>query len=107
MATTNEEPTYGTKGGLIVPQPSTSRGEPTVIDVSPNGQHIIYCNSTNVIVRDIDDPTKCFVYGEHRATVRVAKFSPTGNYVASGDSEGNIRVWAWNHPENILKNEVS
>ena len=30
------------------------------------------------------DPSLAFVYGEHQATVKVAKFSPTGKYIASG-----------------------
>jgi hypothetical protein len=32
----------------------------------------------------LQDPSLCFVYGEHMANVKVAKFAPTGKYIASG-----------------------
>lgn len=46
------------------------------------------------------------VYSEHAHAVKVAKFSPTGKYVASGDAAGKVRVWAWTTPEHSLKVEV-
>jgi WD40 repeat protein len=34
----------------------------------------------------------------------VARFSPSGYYVASGDAQGNVRVWdATNPVEGVLK----
>jgi hypothetical protein len=44
----------------------------------------MYVNGTNVIIRDVADPSKVCVYAEHAHTVKCAKFSPTGKYVASG-----------------------
>lgn len=32
-------------------------------------------------------------YCEHAYQVKVAKLSPSGKFVASGDSNGNLRVW--------------
>lgn len=36
----------------------------------------------------------------------VARFSPNGSYVASGDEKGLVRVWSPDHPEKILKKET-
>ena len=110
---------YGTRAGILPLQPQTKRGEPAKLNASPDGTKVIYCNTNTVIVRDIDDASKAFVYGEHAANVTgawrglcttwarvsvlgldalvscsrqrhvfspptVAKFSPNGNWVASG-----------------------
>ncbi len=75
---------YGPRPNLIAPLPSVERGVAVVTSSSPCGRFIIYVNGTNVIIRDIADPTKVCVYAEHQFTVKCAKFSPTGKYVASG-----------------------
>lgn len=36
----------------------------------------------------------------------MAKFSPSGKYIASGDNSGKVRVWSWTHPDKLLKNEA-
>ena len=59
-----------------------------------------------VVVREIDNPSQCEVYDQHSGNVTCAAFSPSGNYVASGDSKGKIRVWAYDHPEKLLKKEI-
>jgi WD repeat-containing protein 1 (actin-interacting protein 1) len=46
------------------------------------------------------------VYRGHNHATSVAKFSPSGNWVASGDASGRVRVWAWDNPEHVLKLEV-
>lgn len=46
------------------------------------------------------------VYRGHNHAASVAKFSPSGNWVASGDASGRVRVWAWDNPEHVLKLEV-
>lgn len=53
------------------------------------------------------DPSKVAVYTEHTAPVRAAKFSPSGYWVASGDTSGKVRVWAWNREDHLLKKEHS
>lgn len=52
------------------------------------------------------NPTLSFAYCEHTARVKVAKFSPTGKYVASGDATGRVRVWAFTQAEHSLKYEL-
>ena len=50
--------------------------------------------------------TNGFVYRGHSAPVTAAKFSPAGTYVASGDSKGKLRIWAWDHEEHLPKIEL-
>jgi len=38
--------------------------------------------------------------------VNVARFAPNGNYVASADTAGVVRMWAQTHPEKLLKKET-
>ena len=90
------------------PLPVTERGRPTKIYVGPDGDTVIYANKTAVIARSLSDPSKkVTVYTEHRSKVTVAQFSPNGNYVASGDESGKVRVWAYTHEEHLLKKEIS
>ena len=63
---------YGTRGGVLPLQPQTKRGEPAKLGVSPDGTKVIYCNQNTVVVRDIEDPSKAFIYGEHTANVKGA-----------------------------------
>jgi WD40 repeat protein len=47
----------------------------------------------SVFLRNIDNPSLCKQYTGHTTTTTVAKFSPSGFYVASGDVSGQVRVW--------------
>lgn len=44
-------------------------------------------------MRSIDDPAVARQYTEHKTQTTVARFSPSGFYVASGDASGIVRVW--------------
>jgi hypothetical protein len=83
-ATSPSSDEYGPRAGLLVPLPSAERGVAVVTSASPDGRFFLYVNGTNVIVRDLADPSKACVYAEHAHPVKVAKFSPSGKYVASG-----------------------
>ncbi len=69
---------------MIVPLPAAERGVSVVTSASPCGKYLIYCNGTNVIVRDTANPAAAVVYAEHAQPVKAAKFSPSGKFVASG-----------------------
>ena len=43
------------------------------------------------------------VYVEHKHNVTVARFNPSGYYVASADDSGYVRVWSYTHAENMIK----
>lgn len=50
-------------------------------------------------MRSIDDPSISKQYTQHTAQTTVARFSPSGFYVASGDVSGSVRVWDSNNAE--------
>ncbi|KAG6000470.1 hypothetical protein E4U43_001595, partial [Claviceps pusilla] len=54
----------------------------------------------SIFVRSIDDPSDCKEFTGHTAATTVARFSPSGFKIASGDASGMLRVW---EPDNIEK----
>ncbi len=44
-------------------------------------------------MREIDRPDLSKQYTAHTAQTTVARFSPSGFYVASGDVSGAVKVW--------------
>lgn len=42
---------------------------------------------------NIQNPRNCEIYSEHIGLASVARFSPSGNYIASGDSKGKVKIW--------------
>lgn len=89
---------------------------------------VMYASGKLIVVREIDLSNECmkttaspsstfvgpsgapstngFVYRGHSAQVTAAKFSPAGTYVASGDSKGKLRIWAYDHEEHLPKIEL-
>jgi hypothetical protein len=47
----------------------------------------------SIFLRNIDDPSICTQYTQHTAQTTVARFSPSGYYVASGDVSGAVKIW--------------
>lgn len=64
--------------------PRTQRGTPLVLGGDPKGRTFLYTNGNSVIIRDIENPAIADVYTEHSCQVNVAKYSPSGFYIASG-----------------------
>ncbi|KAG7309416.1 hypothetical protein JYU34_005382 [Plutella xylostella] len=85
--------------------PRTARGTPLVLGGDPKGKTFLYTNGNSVIIRDIENPAIADTYTEHSCQVNVAKYSPSGFYIASGDASGKIRIWDTVNKEHILKNE--
>lgn len=71
----------------------------------PKGKNFLYPNGNSIIIRDIDNPSICDIYTEHSTQTTVAKYSPSGFYIASADQHGKIRVWDTTQKEHILKQE--
>jgi WD40 repeat protein len=71
----------------------------------PKGKNFLYTNGNSVIIRNIQNPAIADVYTEHSCPVNVAKYSPSGFYIASGDQSGKVRIWDTVNKEHILKNE--
>lgn len=63
----------------------------------------------NVVLRDLKNPHKSVIYTDYLNKVTSVKYSPNGNYVASGDEKGKIKVFSYNEASNdfIVKKEYS
>lgn len=85
--------------------PRTTRGLPLVISGSPDGTKFLYCNGNGVFIRSANDIKNCDVYTEHSQLTTVARFSPSGFYICSGDQSGKIRLWDATQPTHILKSD--
>ena len=80
------------------PTPTRAQG----IMVTSAGTAFAYPSGNAVIVRDLEDPAKGLVCSLHNAPVSVARISPSGALVASGDRDGNLIVWV-NRPDLLEK----
>jgi hypothetical protein len=80
------------KDKLIAPNPSTERGAGRVINYHPKENRLIYACGKYIVVKSLDDPSDCFVYRGHAHPTTVAKFSPNGFWVCSGDSSGKVSM---------------
>lgn len=50
-------------------------------------------SNKSIFLRSIDTPAVSTQYTGHTAQTSVARFAPSGFYVASGDVAGTIRIW--------------
>lgn len=80
---------------LFPPQPATTRGASTFISYDSVNNRIAYAAGKSVIVRSLDPTPKLkpTQFTKHTVTVTAAAFSPSGNYIASGDESGHVIVW--------------
>lgn len=96
--------------GQIPPLPKAERGVPLILDGNPGRRNsgepiLLYPSRQFVIARNLKTG-KSFVYRGHTANVTVAKFSPSGAYVASADVRGKLRVWSFDHEEHLCKLDI-
>uniref|UniRef100_A0A667X1Q9 WD repeat domain 1 n=1 Tax=Myripristis murdjan TaxID=586833 RepID=A0A667X1Q9_9TELE len=85
--------------------PQMERGVAKVLGGDPKGNNFLYTNGKSVIIRNIDNPAIADIYTEHAHQVTVAKYAPSGFYIASGDVSGKIRIWDTTQKEHLLKYE--
>ncbi|KAL7622927.1 WD40 repeat-like protein [Parahypoxylon ruwenzoriense] len=78
---------------ILAASPVTARGQPTQLSTDAKGERIAYASGKSIFVRSIDDPSNSKQYTGHTAQTTVARLSPSGFYVASGDVSGSVRVW--------------
>ncbi|KAI9333062.1 WD40-repeat-containing domain protein [Zopfochytrium polystomum] len=92
----------------FAPLPATARGHPTQLDYDPSGKsaNFLYTNGRSVYIRNIDDPRIAVEYVGHSSQATVARYSPSGFYIASADVQGNVRIWDATQPDQILKTET-
>jgi WD40 repeat protein len=87
--------------------PSTTRGLPVHLGGDPKGKNILYCTGNSVVIRDLTNPLLCDQYTEHAHAPTVARYAPSGYYIASGDSAGTVRIWDCVGADRICKLEVN
>ncbi|KAF0982040.1 hypothetical protein FDP41_011901 [Naegleria fowleri] len=92
-----------TYGGV----PCTERGRSTFISAAPSKfpNKFTYGSGNFVLIRDLNNQLDIDYYTQHTHKVNVAKYSPTGYYIASGDDAGNVRVWSTENVDKTLKLE--
>ncbi|KAK0615005.1 WD40-repeat-containing domain protein [Bombardia bombarda] len=78
---------------ILAAAPTTTRGQPTQLSCDPKGERIAYASGKSIYIRSIDKPSQALQYTGHTTTTTVARFSPSGFYIASGDVSGKVRVW--------------
>ncbi|XP_027167454.1 actin-interacting protein 1-2 [Coffea eugenioides] len=84
--------------------PSTERGRGILISGDPKSNSILYTNGRSVIIRYLDRPLEVAVYVEHAYPATVARYSPNGEWIASADVSGVVRIWG-THNDFVLRNE--
>ncbi|AET05549.1 putative transcription factor WD40-like family [Medicago truncatula] len=84
--------------------PSTERGRGILISGDSKSNTITYTNARSVIMMNLHNPLQVSVYGEHAYPATVARFSPNGEWVASADVSGTVRIWGTRN-EFVLKKE--
>ncbi|RCI01720.1 WD repeat-containing protein 1, partial [Rhizopus stolonifer] len=94
-----------TKKYTFAPLPHTNRGESIKLEADPKGKTFAYTNGKSVFMRDLENPSLATEYVGHKTQAIVARYSPSGYYMASGDTHGNVRIWDTVNEEHILKNE--
>ncbi|KAF3689576.1 WD repeat-containing protein 1 Actin-interacting protein 1 [Channa argus] len=87
--------------------PQMERGVAKVIGGDPKGNNFLYTNGKCVVIRNIENPAIADIYTEHAHPVTVAKYAPSGFYIASGDASGKIRIWDTTQKEHLLKYEYT
>ncbi|KAG0052226.1 hypothetical protein BGZ83_002835 [Gryganskiella cystojenkinii] len=94
-----------TRTSIFACAPAATRGQSVHLDADPKGENILYTNGKSVFIRNLENPHIAKEYTQHTCNVSVAKFAPSGFYIASGDERGNVRVWDTLGDEQILKLE--
>lgn len=71
----------------------------------PKATSFAYCNGRSIIIRDLKNPAIATEFTAHPYATTVARFSPSGFYMASGDERGFVRVFDPSHPDQMIKSE--
>jgi len=74
--------------------PQTTRGYGMNVSTTAKGGDFLFYGVGKVVVqRSLADFSVSRLFTEHKAKVNVARVSPNGALVASGDDEGNVIIW--------------
>jgi len=95
-----------TRKNIYAAAPSTTRGKPIHMGTDPKGKNFLYTCGNTVFIRNLKNPLECDTYVEHQFPVTVARYAPSGFYIASADVSGTVRIWDTTQKEHILKIEL-
>ena len=62
---------------------------------------VCYANGKQIVVRSLSDDSRTVFYDGHQYPTTVARVSPNGEWVASGDASGVVRVWGLNEHQTL------
>mmetsp|Transcript_35108 Transcript_35108/g.79170 ORF Transcript_35108/g.79170 Transcript_35108/m.79170 type:complete len:639 (+) Transcript_35108:61-1977(+) len=102
-----------TKVRVVPPLPQTERGVTCHFGCDAAGTSVLYCNGSNVLWRQLEPllaggaqekPEDIFCWRGHVKRVTCVAISPNGQWVASGDETGAVRLWGAKG-EHAQKNE--
>jgi hypothetical protein len=68
----------------FAPQPQTERGRSIQLGADPKCKNFLYTNGRSIIIRSLEHPEVSSEYTEHSCQTTVARYSPSGFYIASG-----------------------
>ncbi|KAG7804405.1 hypothetical protein KL944_000151 [Ogataea haglerorum] len=95
------------KIGLYAANPATARATAVHLSYDAKSDRIVYTSGKCVYIRSVAKPDESIQFGGHNYPATVAKFSPSGFYIASGDESGNVKVWDCVSDELIVKGDYS
>jgi len=72
--------------------PTAERVRGILIAGNPKSNRSLYCNAHSIVIRSLSNPLEASIYGEHGYAVTVARLSPNGEWVASSDVSGTLRI---------------
>lgn len=90
---------------IWAPAPSTARSRTTHLSYDIKSNRLAYPSGKSIFIRQLDNPTESIQFVQHNYSTTVAKFAPTGNYIASGDESGLVKIWDAIGEDLILKGE--
>jgi len=86
--------------------PQTARAKSVLMGGDPKGKNFLYICENSIVIRNIENPLLAELYEEHQYAPTVARYAPSGFYIASGDSVGNVRIWDTTQADHKLKIEI-
>lgn len=74
--------------------PNTERLFASHMAISSCGKFIAYCSKYLIIIRNLENPHEgTRIFEGHQKETSAVAFSSNGFLVASGDVEGNMKIW--------------
>ena len=80
---------------LVASQPTTTRATGVHLSHDSVNDRLCYAQGNAIIVRPVDPkaPTSATQFTKHNYATTTATFAKSGNYIASGDISGQVKIW--------------